>query len=221
MQYHAALFDLDGTLLDSLRDIADATNRTLAAHGFPTHPQDAYRQFIGDGMTKLIARALPADRREGPTLPTCVEYYRGDYGAHWNVHSRLYDGIPAMLDGLVARQIRLAILSNKPDEFVQQCVRQYLGDWRFDVIMGAGAGYPHKPDPAAALAIAGEMGTRPDRSVYLGDMEVDIATARAAGMLAVGAAWGFRTPAQLTAAGAQFALTDPLQLLEIVDAPGR
>ena len=216
MHHQAAIFDLDGTLLDSLEDIAQATNRTLQAQGFPTHPLTAYMQFIGDGMTKLILRALPPEHRTEPTISRCVEFYRQDYGANWNVHTRLYDGIADLLDGLLARRIQLAILSNKPDEFVQHCVRQYLSAWPFAVIMGASSDFPHKPDPSAALAIARRMQLPAAQILYLGDMEVDMATAHAAGMTAIGAGWGFRSREQLTAAGADFVIDSPHEMLQLI-----
>lgn len=216
MQHAAVIFDLDGTLLDSLEDIAQATNRTLQAHGFPTHAISAYTQFIGDGMTKLILRALPPEHRSEPTLGRCVEYYRQDYGANWNVHTHLYDGIAALLDGLIQRNMQLAILSNKPDEFVQHCVRQYLASWPFALVMGANADFPHKPDPSAALAIARQLHLSPSQILYLGDMEVDMTTARAAGMTAIGAGWGFRLAQQLLAAGADHVITKPMQMLDLI-----
>lgn len=214
--YAAVLFDLDGTLLDTLADLGNAVNRTLEAHGLPTHPLDAYRNFVGDGVYKLIERALPADRRDPQTFESCLQTYRKDYARNWNVQTRPYPGIAELLDELIARRIRLAVLSNKPDEFTQVCVRQLLGRWRFDVVLGARDDIPPKPDPASALEIARRLELSPGQFIYLGDSGVDMQTARAAGMTCVGALWGFRTREELQAAGAQKLIRHPLELLELL-----
>lgn len=219
MQYRAVLFDLDGTLIDSLADIAHATNRTMQAHGFPPHPVDAYKHMIGDGVRKLILRALPDDRRTDTALvDQCIATYSADYGQHWNIHTCLYPGIAEMLDGLASANLRLTLLSNKPDAFTQLCARHYLAKWHFDIVMGAGAQFPNKPDPAAALDIARRLNLTPQQFLYLGDMPVDMQTATNAGMTPVGATWGFRTAEELKAAGARHIATCPTDLLALIGA---
>lgn len=216
MKYRGIIFDLDGTLIDSLADIAAATNRTLTAHGFPVHPDSAYRQFIGDGVRKLIQRALPDSARTSEAvISACIESYNADYGAHWNVQTALYPGIAEALDQLKALGLKLAVLSNKPDPFTQSCAAEFLKRWQFDVVMGASTRYPHKPDPTAALAIAATLHLKPTEMMYLGDMPVDMQTARNAGMLAIGATWGLRTREELEQAGAQKIVDHPDQLLRI------
>lgn len=217
MQYQAVLFDLDGTLIDSLADIALATNRTMEMYGFPPHPVEAYKHMIGDGVRKLILRALPADKREEASLiDRCITAYASDYGKTWNIQTRLYCGIAEMLDGLAAQGMRMAVLSNKPDPFTQICVQCYLSKWQLDVVMGAGTQFPNKPDPASALEIARRLGLSPQQFLYLGDMPVDMQTARNAGMTFVGAAWGFRTAEELRAAGACHTIDDPPALLKLL-----
>lgn len=217
MQYQAVLFDLDGTLIDSLADIALATNRTMETHGFPPHPIEAYKHMIGDGVRKLILRALPADKREeAATIDRCIAAYASDYGNNWSIQTRLYSGISDLLDGLTARGIRLAVLSNKPDPFTQTCAQCYLNRWKFDLVMGAGTQFPNKPDPASALEIARRLNLSPQQFLYLGDMQVDLQTACNAGMAFIGAAWGFRTADELRALGARHIANHPTDLLQLI-----
>lgn len=215
MPYRAVLFDLDGTLLDTLEDIANAANRVLAAHGFPTHSVAAYRYFVGEGVRTLIQRILPAANRDEATVAACVRDYREDYTEHWNVKTRPYPGVPEMLDGLVARGVRLAVLSNKPDVSTRQCVRELLPRWKFDVVFGQREGLAHKPDPAGAHEVARLMKLAPADFLYLGDTATDMQTAVAAGMYPVGALWGFRTAEELTRTGAKRLIARPEELVPV------
>ena len=215
--YQAVIFDLDGTLLDTLEDIGATVNRVLSARGFPIHPIDAYRFYLGDGVAKLITRALPEDKRDAETVRSCLEAYRADYGRHWNVKTRLYDGVSAMLDALTTRDLKLAILSNKPHEFSQECVREFLSRWSFDLVFGQRDGVPLKPDPAGALAIAHFLGIPPAACLYLGDTAIDMKTAIAAGMTPVGALWGFRPMEELRESGATILIQEPLQILGLLE----
>jgi len=217
MPYQAVLFDLDGTLLDTLEDIGNAMNRVLATRGFPTHPIDAYRSFVGDGMVMLVTRALPENKRDEETIRSCLEVYRADYGRTWNVKTRPYDGVAALLDALTARGLKRAILSNKPHEFTQRCVTELLSDWSFDVVLGQRDGVPLKPDPTGALEIAHTLGIPPAAFLYLGDTPVDMQTATAAGMVPVGVSWGFRTPEELRSSGAQALIERPLEVLGFLE----
>ena len=215
--YRAVIFDLDGTLLDTLEDIGDAVNRVLSARGFPVHPIDAYRFFVGNGVAKLVERALPENKRDAETIRSCLDAYRADYSRHWNVKTRLYDGVSAMLDALTARVLKLAILSNKPHDSTRECVREFLSKWSFDVVFGQRDGVPLKPDPAGALAIAHTLGIPPAACLYLGDTAVDIQTAIAAGMTPVGALWGFRPMEELRESGATILIQEPLQILGLLE----
>lgn len=213
MRYRAVISDLDGTLLDTLDDLADAANRVLTVAGLPAHPRDAYRYFVGDGLQTLIRRILPQDRRDDEETGRFVRAFREDYSRNWQVKTRLYDGVAAMLTGLREMGILLAILSNKPDDFTRICVRRFLGDWRFEAVLGQRSGMPKKPDPGGALEIAGLLDLPPAEILYLGDSDTDMKTARSAGMFPVGAAWGFRTAEELWASGAGEVAGRPEELL--------
>ncbi|MCU0611605.1 MAG: HAD family hydrolase [Candidatus Eisenbacteria bacterium] len=215
-QIRGVLFDLDGTLLDTLEDIAHATNRSLAAGGFPTHEVRAYRRFVGDGVRSLIRRALPEDQRDEGTITACLASFLDDYGRTWNVATRPYPGIPEALEALVARGLKLAILSNKPDELTCLCVRDLLPRWRFDEVRGQRDGVPRKPDPASALEISRALDLRPDEFLFVGDSPVDMETAVAAGMVPVGVLWGFRSEDELRTAGAWALLHHPMGLIDLL-----
>jgi phosphoglycolate phosphatase len=213
----AVLLDLDGTLLDTLADLAASMNAALAERGHPPHPVEAYRLFVGDGVEALVARALPEAARDGETLAATAAAMRLEYARRWADATRPYDGVPELLDGLAARNLPAAILSNKPDDFTVAMVSRLLGRWRFAVVRGERPGIPRKPDPRAALEIARELGVPPGRFVCLGDSAVDILSASAAGMIPVGALWGFRSEAELRGAGADLLVAHPRELLPILD----
>lgn len=206
----AAIFDLDGTLADTLADIAAAMNHALAALGLPTHDLAAYRRFVGEGVEQLAIRALPADRQE--VRPALIERYIARYADVLLEASRPYDGIPELLDALAARGVALAVLSNKPDPATQRVVAGLFAPGRFATVLGRRPGVPHKPDPHAALAVAAELGIAPADFVFVGDTAIDMKTAVAAGMLPVGAAWGFR-PEELAPNGARFVAAHPADVL--------
>jgi phosphoglycolate phosphatase len=216
MDFRAILFDLDGTLLDTLADIADSANRVLAARGWPTHPTADYRNYVGEGLVRLFGRVLPEDRRGEEEIARCVAGFREVYAGNWNVRTRRYEGIAELLDAVAARGLAMAILSNKPDAATRRCVDAYLSAWDFQAVLGQRDGVPPKPDPAGALEIAQRLGAPPERFVYLGDTPTDIATARASGMHPVGAAWGFRPVDELRAAGAARVIERPLELMDVV-----
>ncbi len=209
------IFDLDGTLIDSLEDIADATNNTLAAFGMPVHPVDAYRHFVGNGVQVLLERALPKDH-SGPPPDRFVESFKQLYRRHLNVKTRPYAGIDEVLRRLTDQGITLAILSNKPDEFTKVCASRFFPDIAFSVIYGLRDGVPRKPDPRSALEIAAVVGVLPEQCVFVGDSSVDMATGRAAGMCCIGVSWGFREPAELAAAGADLVIDHPHELVDYV-----
>jgi len=215
----AAIFDLDGTLLDTIEDLADAMNHALAANGLPVRPNyNEHKHFVGDGVAMYVRRALPADRRDDPDLPARVTAdYRAAYARGWANKTRPYDGVPEMLSKLRRRSIRLAVLSNKPQDTTEITVRAFLDADAFEVILGARDGVPLKPDPTAALDIAAHMGLGPAEFLYVGDTATDMRTALAAGMYAVGATWGFRDAEELRDAGARTLIDRPAQLLELLD----
>jgi len=217
MRFKAIIFDLDGTLLDTLEDLADAGNRVLAAAGLPVHPVDEYRYFVGDGLLKLVERILPEKIRDREHIERLANDFRVDYGSNWRVKTQLYEGIGSMLSALQEKGIGLNVLSNKPHEFTEACVREFLGKWDFQVVLGQRPGLARKPDPVGALEIAGKIGFLPGDILYLGDTATDMKTAVAAGMYAVGALWGFRTADELEENGAVRLVRHPGELLDLLE----
>ena len=210
----AIIFDLDGTLLDTLADIADAANHALSQAGFPTHPHQAYRWYVGDGSRLLITRALPADRRNPETIDSCLSAFIVRYRDNWNRATRPYDGIVKLLDDLTRRGILLAVVTNKPHRFTGDMMDYFFKEFDFDPILGQVDGIPKKPDPQQALAAAAQMDVPPGQCLFIGDSGVDMHTARNAGMTPIGAGWGFRPAEELLNAGAVAVLAHPLDLID-------
>ncbi|WP_239576319.1 HAD family hydrolase [Archangium primigenium] len=197
----AAIFDLDGTLLDSLHDIGAALNHALVTHGLPPHPLEACRSFVGEGVSVLVSRALPPGREDAHAA--VVASYRARYAEHMLDHTRPFVGIPELLARLQAEGVKLAVLSNKPDAATRALVTALFPQVPFAAVYGERAGVPRKPDPTAALGVAAELGVAPAECAFIGDTAVDVDTARAAGMVAVGVSWGFRDAEELVSHGAQ------------------
>jgi phosphoglycolate phosphatase len=211
--YEAVIFDMDGTLLDTLEDLADCMNRVLVRHGHAPHPVDAYRYFVGDGLENLVRRSLPEEGRAPKAIEALKEAMRAEYAEHWADKTRAYDGVPELLGALKERGIRRAILSNKPHAFTGEMAAHYFPAGLFEQVVGAREGIPRKPDPRAALEIAGAMGVEPGRFLYLGDTNTDMRTGRGAGMFTVGATWGFRPREELLDSGAQALIERPTEVL--------
>jgi phosphoglycolate phosphatase len=216
-RFRAIIFDLDGTLLDTLKGIADSMNAILVRMGFPTHPVDDFRYLVGDGRDNMIERALPVDRRDERTLAECSSIIAEEYNRCWPQGTKIYDGIPELLDALQQRKIPMTILSNKPDHFTQIMVRELLADYTFTLIRGAVDDVPSKPDPASALKIAQDLEIEPEQILFLGDTNTDMWTANAARMYAVGALWGFRDADELLKCGAKTLIEKPQDLLTLLN----
>jgi len=216
MKHKAVIFDLDGTLLDTIQDLADSVNIVLRSFGFPEHDVESYKVFVGDGIEELARRALPENHRDEATLARSISAIREQYSKRWANNTCPYKGITELLDALTARNIKIAILSNKPDDSTKATVSRFLPNWHFDPIVGASPSVPKKPNPKAALGIARGLGMSPDELIYVGDTATDMATAIAAGMYPVGALWGFRTAEELTQSGAKKLIKEPGDLLELL-----
>ena len=182
------LFDLDGTLLNTIDDLADAGNWVCTQHGWPTFPVETYKHFVGNGIPKLVERFSPAEARTPERLAATLAEFSARYDAHKEDKTAPYAGIPELLDTLRANGIQCAVFSNKADAFCGKIIDHYFGTGRFDAVRGSRPGVPTKPDPAATL--------------FVGDSDVDILTGHNAHLPAMGALWGFRGRAELTAAGA-------------------
>jgi len=216
MPVKAVLFDLDGTLLDTLEDIADSANSILADRNYPTHNLDDYRRFVGDGLGMLITRALPRGKQTTSIIQECIQAFRDAYAVNWNNKTKPYSGVVEMLDALRARHLKLAVLSNKPDDFTKRCVNEYLSQWPFKIVKGLNSSTPPKPDPTGAQQIADHLKIQPSDILFLGDSGVDMKTAIAAGMFPVGALWGFKPRAELEHNEVQALIEHPLALLTLL-----
>jgi phosphoglycolate phosphatase len=217
MKIGAVIFDLDGTLLNTLDDIADSANAVLRARGYPEHPVDDYRVFVGDGVRKLIERVLPQGAGSPALVDECVLEMRDEYSNRWNRKTRPYEGVPSMLDHLRSRSVKTAILSNKPDDFTKMCVEHLLPDWPFEVVLGNRAGAPHKPDPAVALDVARTLGLPPADILFTGDSSIDVETAVNAGMYPAGVLWGYRSADELNRSGARILFGEPGDISRFID----
>ena len=217
--YQAVIFDLDGTLLDTIEDIAGATNRVLEIRGLAPFSVEETKLLVGDGIEEMIRRTF-ALRGIGTLSDTdvagIVTDYRREYQSCWHSHSRPYPGVSELLDELARRRVKTAILSNKSHLFTTSMTAELLAGSRFDLVRGALPGVPLKPDPASAISIAGELGVEPAACIFLGDTSVDMKTATAAGMFAVGALWGFRTAEELRESGAAALIASPQKLLDYI-----
>ncbi|MDR2821214.1 MAG: HAD family hydrolase [Desulfovibrio sp.] len=209
----AVIFDIDGTLLDSLDDLADSANAALAAANCPTHPADAYRLFVGDGMETLMRRAAPAGADE-KKIRALYEAVRQNYAANWRNKTCPYDGIVPLLEYLLAKRLPLAVLSNKPHDFSQLAIRHFFPDIPFVSVRGKTETGKGKPDPSGALAIAAEIGVNPGRLLFVGDSGVDMDTSANAGAIPAGALWGFRSREELVEHGARLLLDRPQDIME-------
>ena len=216
MEYKAVLFDLDGTLIDTVDDIGDAANRVLSNRKFPTHSISTYRLFIGEGVRMLLTYALPEEDRKKELITACLKEFIEDYRFNYNVKTKLYDGIPELLDMLTVRGLKLAILSNKPHPITKDCVAFFLSQWDFDIVLGQHDSTPRKPDPQGALEVAQKLAIAPSNFIYLGDTAIDMKTAVSAGMFPVGVLWGFRSLKELKENGARIVIEAPMQLMDFI-----
>lgn len=209
----AVLFDLDGTLTDTIDDISDAMNRSLRLHGLPEWTVAEYCYLVGDGAKKLAERAV----RDRQDLALSVQReYQAYYETHTRVKSRPYDGVPEMLRALQARGLPLAVFSNKPDADTKNVVSHFFPEVPFAVVRGQVEGVPVKPDPTGALAVAKALGVLPEEVLYLGDTATDMGCAVNAGMHPVGVLWGFRKEDELRSSGAEHIIGHPLEILNVL-----
>lgn len=193
------IFDLDGTLLNTIADLAAATNYALTQFGYPTHPTDAYRFFVGNGINKLFERALPEQER----TPENVLRIRSEFVPYYNIHnadlSRPYPGIEALLNLLQQHHLQLAVASNKYQEATAKLIGQYFPAIHFTAVFGQRDNVPTKPDPQVVNEIIQMAGVSKDEVVYIGDSGVDMQTGLNAGVTTIGACWGFRPKSELQA----------------------
>lgn len=207
------LFDMDGTLVDSLSDIGNAMNVVLASYGFPQHTIEDYKTRVGEGARSLVEKSLPADALHLTT--EALTRYKARYATHLVVESKPYEGIVALLTELSARGDKLGVVTNKPHDAAVEVMAKLFPELHFDIVLGQKDGTPHKPDPRGALLAAEALGTKPTDTFFVGDTDTDMKTATNAGMIAVGVLWGFRDEAELKAHGAHHIAAHPRDLLAL------
>ncbi|MDR1490940.1 MAG: HAD family hydrolase [Desulfovibrio sp.] len=217
-RFGAVIFDLDGTLLDTLEDLGRAMNAALLDFGYPPHPLAAYKRMVGNGLETLVVRALPtgADKEPSGRVEALTEAMRAIYQERAMEATRVYPGICRLLAAVRAMGLKSGVLTNKPDPATQLVLRHFFPSHTFTAVQGARQGTPLKPDPTSALTMAEEFALRPERILYLGDSDVDMQTAKAAGMYAVGAVWGFRTAEELLASGADALCAHPQEVAALL-----
>ncbi|MDF2522653.1 MAG: HAD-superfamily hydrolase, subfamily variant 3 [Clostridiales bacterium] len=214
--FKAVIFDLDGTLLNTIDDLMDSVNYVLSGKGFPTHDSEKYKYFIGDGMANLVRRALPQNIQDDALVEDCFLAARDEYRRRWADKSKPYNGIPELLDRLTQAGIKMSVLSNKPDEFTKLIMNELFPRWKFEIVFGERNGIPRKPNPSGALEISSQLQINPQEFLYLGDTNTDMMTANAAGMYAVGVLWGFRKADELLESGAKTLIDKPLDLVKML-----
>lgn len=219
--YHAAIFDLDGTLTDTLADLHTAVNEMLDHYNLPRRTLDEVRLFVGNGARKLLLRALPADKSSDEKfLDAALAYYDCCYARHCTEKIAPYDGIIELLTTLQAKKIPLAICTNKQHFAAIDIAEKILAPIKFAYVSGDELGQPRKPDPTRALNIAKNLGITPEDVAYFGDTAIDIQTALNAGFLSVGVTWGFRPRSELVEAGAEIIVDHPREILESINFGG-
>ena len=212
----AIIFDLDGTLLDTLEDIAISANDALVHLGFEAQEVQKYRYFVGEGVVKLFENIFAASPQSPAIIAEAVQRFETHYAKQFNQTTKLYEGISKMLTFLQKRGFKMAILSNKSDSFTKMCAIKYLRQWHFEAVYGARDGVPRKPHPQGALDVAEVLHVKPQECYYLGDTMIDMQTASGAGMRAIGALWGFRDEEELREHGAQHLVKTPSELIKLL-----
>jgi phosphoglycolate phosphatase len=208
------IFDLDGTLIDSLRDIAEALNECLELLGIPQQPFDDYRYQVGEGVPTLCARAI--GQTHPHLLKRLIELARPRYRARPMRHTRPYAGVPELVRSLSQDGIKLAVLSNKPDDMTRRIVRQFWPDGEFEWVQGYVEERFRKPDPHHVHELCAAAGVEARHACMIGDTPTDVLTARVAGCRCIAVTWGFRTRADLQQAGAEFIVDNPAQVLSLI-----
>jgi phosphoglycolate phosphatase len=215
MKFSGVLFDLDGTLLNTLDDIAESMNSVLEKHGLPQHPVDTYRYFVGEGMEILVRKSLPAQVWADDFISILFDEMKYTYQKRWNLKTKPYDGIADVLMSIKRAGVHIGVLSNKIHEVTCETVRYYFNQVEFDTVIGH-RDFRRKPSPEAAFFIAQQWGSSPEQILYVGDSMVDMQTATNASMVPAGVLWGFRDKKELLENGARYILKKPSDILAIL-----
>jgi len=214
MNIKGVVFDLDGTLADSVEDIAESMNQVLKEQNLAVHSTETYKIFAGNGISKLVKNALPEHLRTDEIFAKHFDRMLEIYSSNCINKTKLYPGISDLLDQLQQKNIKIGIFSNKANDLTQKVVKVLLAKWDVAFAVGAGGDVARKPDPQGALMAAKEMGISPSELMFVGDTDVDMKTANNAGMFAVGVLWGFREAEELKTNGAKVIISEALDLLK-------
>lgn len=215
MKYKGVIFDLDGTLVNSLEDIADAMNKVLINLNYPTHSYESYQYFIGSGLRNLVSKSLPETHNHEQHIDKCYQLMIEEYTNNCTRKTKAYEGIALLLDHLISNKIKLSVFSNKSDELTKKITADLFPDI-FENVVGLRIEELKKPNPSEALAICESLGLKTEEIIFVGDSGIDMQTAVNADMLAVGVSWGYRPEEELIASGAKYVINHPLDLMKII-----
>ncbi|MDX1809114.1 MAG: HAD family hydrolase [Sulfurospirillaceae bacterium] len=215
MKLKAVIFDLDGTLLDTLEDIAISVNYVLTKFKKELIAVEKYKYLVGEGAKKLMQDVLPDEDKEG--IDKALLLFEKHYAKQFDKNTKLYDGIGKLLTFLQTRGYKLAVLSNKPNAFTKKCVYKYLRNWSFDAVYGIRENIPRKPSSAGVIAILNELNIKPSECLYVGDTKIDMITAKNAGITSIGVLWGFRDEEELVSNGAGFVVKTPIDAIKVIE----
>lgn len=210
------IFDLDGTLLNTIKDLASSCNYILKKYGFPEHSEDEYRYFVGNGMTKLVERALPEAKRNPEYIEQFREEFINYYYNHKEDHTKPYEGIPELLVKLQEKEFKLAVASNKINAATQELVQKFFPEINFGSVYGQRENIPPKPDPKIIEDILKDLKSKPEETLMIGDSSIDMQTSVNAGIRGIGVQWGFRTKEELILNGAVYTVKTPSQILDVL-----
>ena len=215
-QIKGIIFDLDGTLADTQKDLADSMNRILMQNNYPTHPYDAYKLFVGKGLKMLVTNTLPESARKNSVVEPMLEALIADYRENCLNKTELYPGIPELLEILSTRKIPMLVFTNKDHDLAVIVCNALLKPYNFETILGRIDSRPRKPNPAGALLLAKQINISPAEMLYIGDTDNDMICAKRAGMPSVGVLWGFRTEKELRENGANFIVNEPKEIINLL-----
>lgn len=215
MKFKGIIFDLDGTLVNSLEDISDAMNKVLQGLNFPTHTYDTYQYFIGSGLRNLVSKALPVTNNSDEQIEICFECMINEYREICTLKTKPYDGIVELLENLTSQNIKMAVFSNKADELTKKIASEIFPN-HFDTAVGLSTEALKKPNPFEALEIGKKWNLKPEEILFVGDSDIDMQTAINANMVPVGVTWGYRTEEELKNSGAKLVVNTASELIEIL-----
>ncbi len=215
MKFKGIIFDLDGTLVDSLHDISDAMNKVLQGLNFPTHTYETYQYFIGSGLRNLVSKALPSTNNSHEQIEFCFKRMINEYREICTSKTKPYEGILELLDNLTSQNIKMAVFSNKADELTKKIASEIFPDY-FDTAVGLSTEELKKPNPFEAVEISKKWNLNPEEILFVGDSDIDMKTAVNANMFPVGVSWGYRTEEELKTSGAKLVINNASELIEIL-----